>query len=102
MVYSLFLLAVLVVLMAGLPLALKWIKQRYGHLPQGPVGTSTIVSAVAVGPAQKVVTVEVGPSHAKVWLVLGVTAQSIQCLHTLPLTDDAAPQPPEAPRWTHA
>jgi flagellar protein FliO/FliZ len=31
-----------------------------------------------------VVTVEVGPQNARVWLVLGVTQQSIQCLHTMP------------------
>jgi len=32
-----------------------------------------------------VVTVEVGPQDARVRLTLGVTAQSITCLHTAPL-----------------
>jgi flagellar protein FliO/FliZ len=31
-----------------------------------------------------VVTVEVGPEGARTWLVLGVTAQSINCLHVMP------------------
>jgi flagellar protein FliO/FliZ len=38
---------------------------------------------VAVGPHQRVVTVEVGPQDARIWLVLGVTQQSIGCLHTI-------------------
>ena len=38
---------------------------------------------VAVGPQQRVVTVEVGPPDARIWLVLGVTAQSICTLHTM-------------------
>jgi flagellar protein FliO/FliZ len=48
-----------------------------------------MVSALALGPQQKVVTVEVGPHNARVWLVLGVTQQSIQCLHTMPADTSA-------------
>jgi flagellar protein FliO/FliZ len=47
-------------------------------------GHSKIVSAVAVGPHQRVVTVEVGPEGARTLLVLGVTAQTISCLHSSP------------------
>ena len=47
-------------------------------------GPARLVSALALGPQQRVVTVEVGPQNARVWLVLGVTQQSIQCLHTMP------------------
>jgi flagellar protein FliO/FliZ len=39
---------------------------------------------MAVGPQQRVLTVEVGPENARTWLVLGVTGQTITCLHTLP------------------
>ncbi len=38
---------------------------------------------MAVGPGQRVVTVEVGHGAQKTCLVLGVTAQSIHCLHVL-------------------
>ena len=48
----------------------------------GGAVSSKVISAVAVGPHQRVVTVEVGPEDARVWLTLGVTAQNITCLHT--------------------
>ncbi|WP_208507883.1 flagellar biosynthetic protein FliO, partial [Variovorax paradoxus] len=52
---------------------------------------SRLLSAVAVGPQQRVVTVEVGPEGARTWLVLGVTGQSITCLHTLPAASSEVP-----------
>lgn len=71
---------VFLVLLALLPLAIRWVQRRS---PAGPaaLGASRVVSAVAVGPHQRVVTVEVGPEEARTWLVLGVTAQNITCLH---------------------
>ena len=45
---------------------------------------SRVLSQVAVGPQQRVVTVEVGPPQQRTVLVLGVTAQNINCLHVLP------------------
>ena len=65
-----------------LPFAVKWLKERVGGDIRQIAGQSRVVSAVAVGPHQRVVTVEVGPPGARVWLTLGVTAQSITCLHT--------------------
>lgn len=74
-------------LLAAMPWALRWLQKR----AQRPFGLAQegmrIVSAVGVGPQQRVVTVEVGPPQARMWLTLGVTAQSITCLHTA-----AAPQ----------
>jgi flagellar protein FliO/FliZ len=37
------------------------------------------------------VTVEVGPEHARTTLVLGVTAQQINCLHVLGTQASAVP-----------
>ena len=72
-----------VVLLAMVPAALKWVQRRSaGGLPSTDVG-SRVVCAVAVGPQQRVVTVEVGPHDARTWLVLGVTQQSISCLHRI-------------------
>ncbi len=69
-----------VVLLALVPVGLKWAQRRAaGGL--GAVATSRVVSAVAVGQHQRIVTVEVGPEGARVWLILGVTAQTITCLH---------------------
>ena len=42
-----------------------------------------MLSAVVVGPNQRIVTIEVGQGAQKTHLVLGVTPQSIQCLHAL-------------------
>jgi flagellar protein FliO/FliZ len=72
------------VLLALLPLGIRWIQQR---TPGGTAssGTSKIISAIAVGPHQRVVTVEVGPAGMRTWLVLGVTAQNITCLHSVAL-----------------
>ena len=71
-----------VLLLALVPLALKWVQRRSAGGAAGLASTSRVVSAVAVGPHQRVVTVEVGPEGARVWLTLGVTAQAITCLHT--------------------
>ena len=73
--------AIFVVLLALLPAAIKWVQARsVGGLPAAGLGTK-VISAVAVGPQQRVVTIEVGPPDARTCLVLGVTAQSISCLH---------------------
>jgi len=71
-----------VVLLALVPVALKWVQRRAGGGMLGSAVATRIVSAVGVGPHQRVVTIEVGPEGARVWLTLGVTAQNITCLHT--------------------
>lgn len=74
---------IFLVLLACLPLALKWFKQRAPGLNGEMGGQSRFISALAVGPHQRVVTVEVGPEGRRVWLTLGVTAQTISCLHSV-------------------
>ncbi len=71
-----------VLLLALVPVGLKWVQRRVagGSTAIGP--TSRVISAVAVGPHQRVVTVEVGPEGSRTWLTLGVTAQTITCLHS--------------------
>jgi flagellar protein FliO/FliZ len=73
------------VLLACLPLAIKWVKQRSGLGVETENSQSKLISALAVGPHQRVVTVEVGPEGARQRLTLGVTPQSITCLHTAPV-----------------
>lgn len=70
--------------MAALPWLVKRVQQRHGALAAASGITSKVLSAVAVGPQQRVVTVEVGAPGARTVLVLGVTVQQIQCLHVLP------------------
>lgn len=80
----------LIVLLALLPFGVKWLQRR---MAGGAMGASTqvskVVSAIAVGPHQSVVSVEVGPPGERVRLVLGVTAQSITCLHQSNVLADA-------------
>lgn len=85
MTQSLVTVVLFVAAILSIPFLLKRYQQRRG-LQQGglPGSGSKLVSAVAVGPQQRVVTVEVGPEDARTWLVLGVTGQTITCLHTLP------------------
>jgi flagellar protein FliO/FliZ len=44
-----------------------------------------LISQLAIGPQQRVVVLETGPLNERTHLVLGVTAQSIQCLHSTPM-----------------
>ena len=74
--------ALFVILLALVPFGLKWVQRRSAVGLGGAVAASRVVSAVAVGQHQRVVTVEVGPEGARVWLTLGVTPQTISCLHT--------------------
>lgn len=84
MTQTLLLVVLFVGALAALPWLIRRLQQRQAGL-QSPAGAaSRVLSAVAVGPHQRVVTVEVGPQHRRTVLVLGVTAQQINCLHVLP------------------
>lgn len=78
-------LALLVGLLALLPWGLRWLQRLQRGKAGGAWLSSDLVSSVAVGPQQRVVTVEVGPPHARTWLVLGVTAQQVTCLQSFPV-----------------
>jgi len=82
--------AVFLVLLALLPVGIRWMQRR---IPGGSsaAAASKIVSAIAVGPHQRVVTVEIGPDGARTWLVLGVTAQNITCLHSVAVSQAQDP-----------
>lgn len=82
MTQSLISVGLFLALLACFPFAIKWVKTRSQGNVREVGGQSRFVSAVAVGPHQRVVTVEVGPEDARVWLTLGVTPQSITCLHS--------------------
>lgn len=86
-----------VVILALIPVSL-WVLKRSGlaqraGLPGAP-SLMKVVAQLSLGPGQRLVAVEVGQGEARTWLVLGVTAQSIQTLHALP---PQAPEQVEAP-----
>lgn len=51
-----------------------------GSAPAAPM---KVMGQLNLGPAQRLVTVEVGQGDERTWLVLGVTGQGIQTLHTM-------------------
>lgn len=69
----------LAVVMGAIALT-AWLARRYMPAVRGVGGLVKVVSGVMVGPKERVVVVEVGDT----WLVLGVTAQQVNTLHTLP------------------
>ena len=77
--------AVFVFLLALLPMGVKWLKQRALGSVAGASSAAKIVSVLAVGPHQRVVTVEQGSDHDRVRLTLGVTAQTITLLRSVDL-----------------
>lgn len=90
--------AAFLILLALLPLGIRWYQRRMpGGMGTGV--TSRLVSTLAVGPQQRVMTVEVGPEGARTWLVLGVTAQHISCLHamTAPRLAEGSPATASSP-----
>jgi flagellar protein FliO/FliZ len=91
MTQSLILVGLFLCVLVSLPFLIEHLKKRYGLALPGSSGPTRLVSTLSLGPQQKVVTVEVGPKDARVWLVLGVTQQSIQCLHTAPAEPALAP-----------
>lgn len=92
----------LLAIMVGIALALKWAR---GRLPGMPAGGAVakgpalqLLSSLSVGPQQRVITVQVDDGQTRTCLVLGVAAGSITPLHSLPLpaavtTDPAAATP---------
>jgi len=83
-----------VLIVALIPVTLYFLKKS--GLAQGTMGSGDKVlrplSQLAVGPGQRIVTVELGVGEQKTWLVLGVTPSSITTLHTLQPTDDSQSQ----------
>lgn len=77
--------------MALLPWLVRRLQQRKASGGVSSGAASKVLSAVAVGQHQRVVTVEVGPEHARTYLVLGVTAQSVNCLHVIPANSSNTP-----------
>lgn len=82
-------LVMVALLLAGSLYALKRLA-----MPRGSGALLRIISAVSLGPRERVVIVETGET----WLILGVTAGQISKLHELPCQTP----PPEVPPPTAA
>ncbi len=85
MTQGLYSVVVLLALLAAVPWLVKKLKWRApGAVPPTALGSAQLISVLPLGPQQRLMTVEVGPPHERVWLVLGVTPQSMTTLHTIP------------------
>ena len=86
----------MVVAMAALPWGLRRWQQR-NQMARGVVQAQIqVLGALAVGPGQRIVTVQVQRNEQTTCLVLGVTAHNIQCLHVLGESAQSASLTPEA------
>ncbi len=86
-----------IVIIIMIPLAL-WLLKRssFGAGLRGASGAAVrLVSSTALSPTQRIVTVEVGEGEEKRWLVLGVTPQAINTLHTLSVSLQVPAAPTE-------
>lgn len=93
---TLMLVALFVAAMAALPWLVRRLQQknllpRAMGMARGQVAVpGQVLGSLSIGPQQRVVTVQVGEGDEAVRLVLGVTAQQIQCLHTFAAQDTSA------------
>jgi len=76
------------VVVLGLIFLCAWLARRFGLQRFNGGNVVKVVSSSNIGQRERVVVVEVGGS----WLVLGVTPNQINTLHTLPA--QAVPQAP--------
>ncbi|WP_288841269.1 flagellar biosynthetic protein FliO [uncultured Deefgea sp.] len=77
-----------------------WLMRRYALVPGAGNTHLRVVSGVMVGTKERVVVVEVDGT----WLVLGVTHQQVNLLHTLDKPADVATTPatPAFAQWLQA
>jgi flagellar protein FliO/FliZ len=82
---------------ALIPIAL-WLLRRTGYAGAGQDGLMRTVSSLSLSPSQRVVVVELGQGATARWLVLGVTAENINCLTQMDAPADvpAALRTPQA------
>lgn len=95
----------LLIVLALIPVSL-WLLKRSGMATglqgEGAAAVLKPVAQVSLGNGQRVVTIEVNSGEQRTWLVLGVTGQQINTLHTMdapavsPGAATATPLPPFA------
>ncbi|OSZ67224.1 flagellar biosynthetic protein FliO [Hydrogenophaga sp. IBVHS2] len=92
----------LLAIMVGIALALKWARGRVPGLPGLPGASAArgpslqLLTSLSVGPQQRVITVQVDDGQNRTCLVLGVAAGSITALHSLPMPATPATEAPAA------
>lgn len=72
-----------------------WAMRRFSLVPGGANSQMRVVSGVMVGTRERVVIVEVRDT----WLVLGVTSEQVNLLHSLDKPLDAPDSKPASPQF---
>ena len=89
-------LAWFVVVLAAIPVVL-WLFKRSPLGAGTGAGAMRSVAVLPLSASQRIVTVEVGRGDARCWLVLGVTPNNINTLHTMLPQDELPGVPMPAP-----
>jgi len=89
MTQALVIIGLFILVFLSIPACIKLIRKRLKPLDVRSSEALQMVAAIAVGPHQRVITLEVGPVGARTWLTVGVTAQSVNFLHSAPVSSIA-------------
>ncbi len=87
-------LALLMLFLLGLLGLSWWLKHTKQHKPLLGTPLMKTIAIMPLGQKEKIVLMELGDT----WLILGMTAHSINTLHTLPKGSIPLPTPPMAPQ----
>ncbi|WP_373976250.1 flagellar biosynthetic protein FliO [Chitinibacter sp. SCUT-21] len=82
-------------LVLGLIVGAAWLMRRFSLVPGAGAGHLRVVSGVMVGQRERVVIVEVQDN----WLVLGVTSEQVNLLHTMEKPEGVETPTPAAPAF---
>ena len=85
MTRALIIVGLFILLCLCIPTCIKVIRKRLAPFKRPSSDALQVISVIAVGPQQRVITLEAGPIHARTWITVGVTAQAINFLHSAPL-----------------
>ncbi|MFZ6658643.1 flagellar biosynthetic protein FliO [Undibacterium sp. TJN19] len=80
-------------LVLGLVVVAAWLMKRLGPMTTGNKIPVKIIGGINVGNRERVMVVEI----ADQWLILGVTANSINNLGSMPKQEDLLPHPAQPP-----
>ena len=88
-------------IVALIPVTL-WFLKRTPLGGGGGAGVMKSIASLPLSTSQRIVTVEVGCGDSRCWLVLGVTPNSINTLHTMLPQDEAPAATPASPNTAFA
>ena len=86
----------LMVMALMIPLVLRWLKRSSlsGSWGRGTdVPPMRVLNSMFLGPGQKIIILEIGQEPHRRWLMLGITAQSVNLLYEIPVAGEGLSKP---------